>query len=75
MGKLPTTKKTCSIVGCDNPSKRSFATVRISESLAKTGLRVKDARSRKTYLCADHWKRVKKAFKKDTKPERLRWGH
>lgn len=69
------TKKVCSIIGCENPSKRSFASVRISESLAKTGLRVKDARSRKVYLCADHWKQVKKAFKKVTKPERLRWGH
>ncbi|MHA1959755.1 MAG: hypothetical protein ACW99U_05965 [Candidatus Thorarchaeota archaeon] len=68
-------KKTCSIVGCENPSKRSFATVRISESIAKTGLRVKDSRSKKAYLCQEHWKRVKKVFKKDTKAERLRWGH
>lgn len=68
-------KKTCSIVGCDKPSKRSFATVRIGESVTKSGLRVKDARSKKTYLCQEHWKKVKKAFKKETKPERLRWGH
>ncbi|MHA1937050.1 MAG: hypothetical protein ACXACD_17350 [Candidatus Thorarchaeota archaeon] len=72
---MSSTKKTCSIAGCNNASKRSFATVRISESVAKSGLKVKDARSRKTYLCSDHWKSVKKAFKKDTKPERLRWGH
>jgi len=38
-------------------------------------LKIKDARARKVYLCADHWKIVKKAFKKDTKAERLRWGH
>jgi len=68
-------KKTCSIVGCDKASKRSFATVRISESISKSNLRVKDARDRKTYLCQDHWKTVKKAYKKETKPERLRWGH
>ncbi|MHA2140873.1 MAG: hypothetical protein ACXADC_00380 [Candidatus Thorarchaeota archaeon] len=72
---MSSTKKTCSIAGCSNPYKRSFATVRITESVAKSGLKVKDARSRKTYLCSDHWKRVKKAFKKDTKPERMRWGH
>ncbi len=72
---LPPTKKTCSIVGCKNESKRSFATVRITESVAKTGLKVKDSRSRKVYLCSDHWKKVKKAYKKETKPERLRWGH
>ncbi|MGY5853211.1 MAG: hypothetical protein RTU92_06560 [Candidatus Thorarchaeota archaeon] len=72
---MSTTKKTCSIVGCEKPSKRSFATVRIGESLAKSSLKLKDARARKTYLCADHWKKTKKAFKKETKPERLRWGH
>jgi hypothetical protein len=49
---------------------------RIAESVAKSNLKVKDARSRKIYLCADHWKIVKKVFKKDTtKAERLRWGH
>jgi hypothetical protein len=68
-------KKTCSIVGCNNDSKRSFAATRIAESIANTGLKVKDTRSRKTYLCQDHWKIVKKAFKKDTKAERMRWGH
>jgi hypothetical protein len=69
------TSKTCSIVGCEKPSKRSFATVRITESIANSGLKVKDARSRKVYLCSDHWKTVKKVYKKDTKAERLRWGH
>ncbi len=68
-------KKTCSIVGCNNDSKRAFATTRIAESVASTGLKVKDMRSRKIYLCQDHWKKVKKAFKKDTKAERMRWGH
>lgn len=68
-------KKTCSIVGCDKPSKKSFATVRIAESINKSGLRVKDASTRKAYLCQDHWKIVKKAYKKDTKAERMRWGH
>ena len=68
-------EKECSIVGCRKPSKRSFATVRIMESIAISGLKVKDARARKTHICADHWKIVKKAFKKETKPERLRWGH
>ena len=67
--------KECSIVGCRKPSKRSFATVRIMESVSSSGFKVKDARSRKVYLCADHWKIVKKAFKKETKGERLRWGH
>lgn len=71
----PESKKTCSIVGCDKPSKRTFATVRIAESVTKSGLKVKDARSRKVHLCHDHWKIVKKSFKKDTKAERLRWGH
>jgi len=32
--KLPN-EKTCSILGCDKPPKRSFATVRIGESIAK----------------------------------------
>ncbi|MHA1138021.1 MAG: hypothetical protein ACTSSE_16190 [Candidatus Thorarchaeota archaeon] len=72
---MSSTKKECSIVGCRKPSKRSFATVRIMPSVNSSGLKVKDARDRKTYLCADHWKIVKKAFKKDTKGERLRWGH
>ncbi|UCE11268.1 MAG: hypothetical protein JSW61_04850 [Candidatus Thorarchaeota archaeon] len=67
-------KKTCSIVGCENPSKKAMATVRISESIAKSGLRIKDSRSRKEYLCQEHWKKVKKVFKKDTKAERMRWG-
>lgn len=72
---LHLTSKTCSIVGCEKPSKRSFATVRITESITSSGFKIKDARARKVYLCADHWKTIKKAFKKDTKPERLRWGH
>ncbi|MFX1560503.1 MAG: hypothetical protein ACFFBL_07930 [Promethearchaeota archaeon] len=68
--------KICSIVGCRKPSKRSMKRDRIAESVVKSNLKVKDARSRKVYLCADHWKTVKKVFKKDTtKPERLRWGH
>jgi hypothetical protein len=67
--------KICSIVGCSKESKRSFATVRIMESIVNSGFKVKDARARKIYVCADHWKIVKKAFKKETKPERLRWGH
>ncbi|MBN2229605.1 MAG: hypothetical protein JW779_08405 [Candidatus Thorarchaeota archaeon] len=69
------TIKECSILGCRKTSKRSFATVRIMESITNSSLKVKDARARKIYLCADHWKIVKKAFKKDTKGERLRWGH
>ncbi|RDE13347.1 MAG: hypothetical protein C4K49_08635 [Candidatus Thorarchaeota archaeon] len=75
MVKLEKSDKVCSVTGCSNPSKRSFATIRIAESVAVSGLKLKDAASRKTYLCSDHWKSVKKAFKKDTKPERLRWGH
>ena len=69
-------EKICSIVGCRKPSKRSMKRDRIAESVSKSNLKVKDARSRKVYLCADHWKTVKKVFKKDTtKAERLRWGH
>ncbi|MHA1577521.1 MAG: hypothetical protein ACTSU3_09185 [Candidatus Thorarchaeota archaeon] len=67
--------KTCTIAGCENPSKRSFSSERIGPSLTSSGLKVKDSRKRKTYLCQDHWKKVKKEFKKDTKPERMRWGH
>ncbi|MBD3404941.1 MAG: hypothetical protein GF411_02255 [Candidatus Lokiarchaeota archaeon] len=68
-------KKVCSIVGCEKPSKRSFATSRIGKSISNAGLQLEDARSRKAYLCRDHWKKVKKYYKKDTKAERLRWGH
>ena len=68
-------EKICSIVGCRKPSKRSMKRDRIAESVTKSNLKVKDARSRTIYLCADHWKTVKKVFKKDTKGERLRWGH
>ncbi|MFW9909217.1 MAG: hypothetical protein ACFFEF_11640 [Candidatus Thorarchaeota archaeon] len=68
-------EKTCSIVGCDKPPKKSFAASRIGSSLTEAGLKVKDARKRKTYLCQDHYKKVKKVYKKDTKPERMRWGH
>ncbi len=31
-------------------------------SVTSSGLKVKDAQDRKTYLCADHWKIVKKAL-------------
>jgi hypothetical protein len=67
--------KTCSVTGCEKPSKRSFATSRIAESVSQSGLKLKDARARRAYLCADHYKRIKKAFKEETKPERMRWGH
>ncbi len=75
VSNVSSSTKECSIVGCRKPSKKSFATVRIMESVSASGFKVKDARSRKVYLCADHWKIVKKAFKKETKGERLRWGH
>ncbi|MFW9807672.1 MAG: hypothetical protein ACFFFK_13170 [Candidatus Thorarchaeota archaeon] len=69
-------EKICSIVGCRKPYKRSMKRDRIAEAIAKSNLKVKDSRSRTFYLCADHWKTVKKVFKKDTtKAERLRWGH
>ncbi|MHA2423968.1 MAG: hypothetical protein ACXAEF_04225 [Candidatus Thorarchaeota archaeon] len=68
-------EKICSIVACKNPSKRSFSSQRIGQSITSAGLRIKDSRKRKTYLCQDHWKKVKKVYKKDTKPERMRWGH
>ncbi len=68
-------EKICSIAGCRKPAKRSLKRDRIAESVTKSNLNVKDARSRKISLCADHWKTVKKVFKKDTKGERLRWGH
>ena len=69
------TSKICSITGCENPSKRSFSSQRIGSSLNACGLKVKDNRKKKTYLCQDHWKKVKKEFKKESKPERMRWGH
>ncbi len=68
-------EKICSITGCDKPSKKSFSSTRISDTLTRTGLKVKDSRMRRTYLCAEHYKKIKKAFKEDVKPERLRWGH
>ncbi|MHA1636757.1 MAG: hypothetical protein ACTSUO_09425 [Candidatus Thorarchaeota archaeon] len=68
-------EKTCSIAGCDKPSKRSFSAQRIGPSITGSGLTIKDSRKKKTYLCQDHWKKVKKVFKKDMKPERMRWGH
>ncbi len=68
-------EKICSIVGCEKEHKRSFASQRITPSIAASGLKVKDARKRRVYLCDEHWKRVKKEFRKDTKPERMRWGH
>ncbi len=74
MKAVTASTKTCSIVGCDKPSKRTFARDRISTSVIKSGLRLKESRSRRVHLCADHWKTVKKVFKKDTKAERLRWG-
>ncbi|TFG12894.1 hypothetical protein EU537_07970 [Candidatus Thorarchaeota archaeon] len=67
-------KKTCSITGCDKPSKRSFSAPRINPSVNKVGLTVEDSRQRKTYLCREHWKQVKKAYKKARAPERMRWG-
>ncbi|MEM2142154.1 MAG: hypothetical protein QXS20_04375 [Candidatus Thorarchaeota archaeon] len=69
------TTKTCSIEGCNKPSKRTFATSRIADTISRSGLRLRDVRTRRTYLCADHYKQVKKNIKEDLKPERLRWGH
>lgn len=66
--------KTCSIVGCDKPVKRSFPTKRIANSIRKAGLETETSRYRRTYLCRQHWKIVKKEFKKKRDVERLRWG-
>lgn len=66
--------KTCSIVGCDKPVKRSFPTKRIANSIRKAGLEMETSRYRRTYLCRRHWKIVKKEFKKKRDVERLRWG-
>ncbi|NWF96657.1 MAG: hypothetical protein HXY34_11005 [Candidatus Thorarchaeota archaeon] len=68
-------EKICSVQGCDKPSKKSFSTTRIGETLSRSGLKTKDPRARRVYLCADHYKKIKKAYKEDTKPERMRWGH
>ncbi len=66
--------KTCSIVGCDKPVKRSFPTKRIANSIRKAGLQMEASRYRRTYLCRKHWKTVKKEYKKKRDVERLRWG-
>ncbi len=67
-------KKICSIAGCNEEAMKSMSSQRIGPSVASCGLKVKDSRKRKTYLCKEHWKQVKKAYKKDTKGERMRWG-
>jgi len=58
---------TCSVVGCDKPAVRS-----ISQEKAQV-IKLTVGSERRVYVCSDHWKEVKKKFKKDKRIEKWRW--
>jgi len=67
MGKVSKGVK-CSVAGCEKPAVRSFA----SNTAASAGLNV--ASGRRSYLCEEHYKVLKKKLKKDRTLERWRRG-
>lgn len=66
MGKIAKGIK-CSIVGCNDEAVRSLS----SEKVSVTGLKV--AKSKRVYLCKEHYKEFKKATKKDKMLDKWRY--
>ena len=61
----------CSILGCENESKRSFPLRRVRSGMGV--VKFKDDKARRAALCKDHYKAFKKATKEDRELERLGW--
>ncbi|MHA1785921.1 MAG: hypothetical protein ACTSVY_01100 [Candidatus Helarchaeota archaeon] len=69
MGRVDKKKK-CSVEGCENEAERSLNIAAVS----KSGLKVKENKLKKAYLCKVHYKEYKKKTKKDREVERWRWN-
>ena len=59
----------CSVQGCENPAVKSLS----YEEASKAGLKFK-SKTRRVYLCKEHYKVYKKNVKKLKRLERWRWG-
>ncbi len=67
-------EKVCSVEGCSEPGVRSFARAKISEALQKASLTLKSGRSRRAYLCSEHYKIYKKQTRKEKRVNKWRYG-
>ncbi len=65
----------CDVDDCEETSERSLSEQKISDALTKENLKLTKAkrRSRRVNLCKDHYRKIKKHTKKESKLERLRW--
>lgn len=63
----------CSVESCDKPAVRSISREKVEES--KVGFKLKNSSSRRVYLCREHYKEFKKAYRKNVwKTERFARG-
>jgi len=67
MGKINKGEK-CSISGCDKQAVRSVSSEKANAARLNVG------NIRRSYLCEDHYKELKKKLKKERRIEKWRWS-
>ena len=67
-------EKTCSVEGCNKPGVRSFSREKATEALQGASLSIKSSRSRRVYLCTEHYKIYKKQTRKEKRVNKWRYG-
>jgi hypothetical protein len=60
-------KRVCSIEGCKNDVERSLPLEKYDSILKVASLKLKDTKSRRLFVCRDHYKILKKYTKKEEK--------
>ncbi|HMF33361.1 MAG TPA: hypothetical protein VKK79_18185 [Candidatus Lokiarchaeia archaeon] len=60
-------KRVCSIEGCQNEVERSLPLEKYDSILKLANLKMKDTKSRRLFVCRDHYKVLKKYTKKEEK--------
>ena len=64
----------CSVEGCNELAARSFSADKVTQALRATSLGLKASRSRRAYLCDEHYKVFKKQQRTEKKVEKWRYS-
>ncbi len=66
----------CNVDICENEAERTLGKDKVNKALLEENLKL-DIKPKvtKVKLCKEHYRRVKKHLKKDSKIERARWQH
>lgn len=66
----------CNVDICENEAERTLGKDKIKKALLEENLKLDiNPKITKVKLCKEHYRRVKKYIKKDSKIERARWQH